>query len=194
MKRLWTIALFCLVLCSCLGLQPLAAPDWQEQRELEAIKRLFSDLQQAYRAENIELFLRCYDTVVASTDVPRKTFAIMTEEIMRQELPALFAWLDNINMEFLDLEILVERDTAMVRTMRRGVATGFPAIIHCRMIFTLRKNGCGWGNQNWRIAADTILTEEYIYEGYVDPATGLRGAPAPAVKSERRERSMPQFF
>lgn len=60
----------------------------------------------------------------------------------------------------------MDRGVATAKALRRGVASGFPAVIYCRMAFTLRKDNNGWGNQKWQFSSYVILDEWYDFAEY----------------------------
>ncbi|MGE5598465.1 MAG: hypothetical protein ACM3XS_03720, partial [Bacteroidota bacterium] len=133
---------------------PVSAADWHEQQQIQQVRQVFHQLEEAYEKEDVELFLSCFTPCVTSVDVPRNTVDIYTETETRTELGMLFAMLDGIKMDFLDLQIAVEGDAATATTVRRGAVTGLPTI-YVKMVYTLRLNSAG----AWIIDGDVILDE-----------------------------------
>ncbi|MGQ9779782.1 MAG: hypothetical protein ACUVRM_07900 [Bacillota bacterium] len=162
-----------------------------EERDLEAIRELFAELKWAYATEDIDLFLRCHERNVTSIDVTRNLYEIYTEERTRRELAEVFAALDNITVDFLNMEIEIAEERALVKTLRRGVASGFPAVIYVDMIYTLTKDGRGRSGHGWQIDGYTLLAERYDFEEYVDP--GPAGAWGTEGAKYGRKRGKPAF-
>ena len=190
-KTCLPLVVFCLCLFfSAAGLAggPAGPPS---ERDLKAVEELFADLKQAYATEDIDLFLRCHEQNVTSIDVTRNLYEIYTEERTRQELAEVFAALDNITIDFLNMEIEIAGDRAVVRTLRRGVASGFPAVIYVDMIYTLTKDGRGYWARGWQIDGYTLLAERYDFEEYVDP--GPAGAWGTEGAKYGRKRGKPAF-
>ena len=155
MKKLRSV--FIVGLFLVLAGQPMAA-DWPTHPDIQGVEQLFTDLKRAYETEDIDLFLRCFDPYVTSVDIPYNSTTIYTEAMTRAELSALFTLLDNIRIDFLYLQIIVERGTAMATTLRRGAAPGFPTV-YVKMVHSLRKNGNGWGSSPWQIDGNVVLDD-----------------------------------
>lgn len=160
-----TIALIVLLISSLfLALSTVAAPkNWTDDNE-QGVQQLFADLKTAYETENINLFLACHAPVIPSTDVTRDIYTLYSEEMVRMELEWLFANFDGVTANFSELQITTERDLAMVRTVRSATIPGF-LTAHCDMIFTLQKDGHGWGSQKWRIVNQVLIHEQYEFPG-----------------------------
>lgn len=146
------IALAAAVLMALAG--PVSAADWHEQQQIQRVRKVFVQLEKAYETEDIDLFLACFEPCVTSVDVPRNAMDIFTAAESRAELEMVFAMLDGIEMDFLDLKIAVEGGAAMASTVRRGAAPGSP-VIYVKMVYTLRLGSDG----AWRIDGDVILDE-----------------------------------
>ena len=157
MKRL--VLLLFIALCLAIGSQPLAATDAQTEWGIQGVRDTFAALQQAYATEDVDLFLSCHEPLVAQFDRPRDEMFIVRKEVAREEISALFAMLDGMRMEFFNLEIAVEGDTAVARTLRRGTAIGLLEASYCRMAFTLHKGNGSWDSQKWCFANYTIYDE-----------------------------------
>lgn len=160
MKRLSILVL--VFLCLIATMQPMAAADKETDRNVQEVAAFFAELKRAYETEDLNLFLQCHATPLPSTDVVRDTITIYTEDMMREELSLLFAMLDQIQIDFLDLEVVVDRGLAIAKTLRRGAAPGMP-VVYVRMVFTLRKGNNGWGSEGWKIVGDTLIDEWYDF-------------------------------
>lgn len=166
MKKL--VLLLFVVLCLAMGSQPLAAADSSTEYDLQCARDTFAMLQRAYAAEDVDLFLSCHEPLLAQFDRPKDQMLIIRQEVIREEISGLFAMLDGLRMDFLNLEIAVDGDTAVARTLRRGIAAGMPDAIYCRMAFTLHRGIGHWNSQTWRFANYTIYDE--WSESVEDPA------------------------
>lgn len=155
-------AILLLICCALLVFPVCAAPTSANDENIRGVEQLFADLKTAYESENLGLFLTCFAPVIPSTDVTRDSFIMYTEEMTRAELEGLFVNFDGIVADFLDIRIITDRDQAMVRTTRRAGIAGF-MIAYCDMIFTLQKDGHGWGGRNWRIVNQVLVNERYEF-------------------------------
>ena len=163
MKKLLLPLFFCLILISgCASPSDSIAPESTADTERSApkdataqIQSVFDLLVQAYAAEDVDLVLSCYQPIETCTDVVRNTDTIYTEAMNREELTWLFAMIDDIHIEFTTSQVITEDRTAMVRTIRRASAPGFPDA-YVELSYALYKQ-----SNKWQITHEVLLSERY---------------------------------
>jgi len=187
MKKLLLPLFFCLILISGCASPSGTAPESTADTERSALKdvpaqiqSVFDLLVQAYAAEDVDLVLSCYQPIETCTDVVRNTDTIYTEAMNREELTWLFAMIDDIHIEFTTSQVITEDRTAMVRTVRRASAPGFPDA-YVELSYVLLKQG-----NKWRIAHEVLLTERY-------DETGSMGTAVDPKKNALEHKTWPRF-
>ncbi|MGE5557654.1 MAG: hypothetical protein ACM3WV_03470 [Bacillota bacterium] len=180
----------CIGLCIMLTGQAWAASGEQAGQNIQGVQEIFSSLESAFEAENVNGIINCFAEVVPSTDVPRGLFLIYTQAQMREEYDMTFPLVEDVRVDFLNLQIICDRDTAMAKTLRRiearALIPGFPPVIYAEMVYTLQKTNHGWGNQNWKIV-NQVLTDEWYEFGEV---SGMEVAQS----KQSRKKSRPLFW
>ena len=164
-RSLLAVFFLCLVLAA-----PTLAGGWRSENDTSEIEGVFADLEKAYETEDLELYIACHQLPFAHVEAASDGITLIDEQTMRTEMANVFAMLDGIRVDFLNLEIVVLGDVAMARTVRRGIVPGMPTV-YLEMIYTLNRVNGYRGGRNWKLAGDTVLAEIKVAENNAAPGT-----------------------